>query len=180
MYVDGVRSPRLVRIDLTNRIEPSSRPGVYWGANGKNTEFGLREIVQIHDGVFRRANIENAFSDFSFEVRSSAGHIIASDGTVRGETDGALVGHLDVSGMNSPRALAVDSTSNRVFLLAARAPFGLTAHDLGTLQRLATIRVPGGVRAGDTARMIRWGPDGLAYVDRQRLYLLRWTHVGPG
>jgi len=76
-------------------------------------------------------------------------------------------------------SLAVDASLGRAFALVGNA---IAVYDLNNFQLLGTVPVSGvslGHPASAYPHLVRWGGDGLAFVDTDEVFLVRSPLFGP-
>jgi trimeric autotransporter adhesin len=144
-----------------------------YGFNNAHTGFEFFTIGVSSDGLRHTSQTRGLISGFYTDIEGAAGRIYGTDGSV---VDPELL--TKVGSLAGSIAIAVDPTVGRAFLLE-NASIGV--YDLNTFQRLGTIPVAGWKMdhpARIIHRMVRWGKDGLAFLDLDELFIVRSPIIG--
>jgi len=144
-----------------------------FGFNFESTEFGLRRVNVGPEGATEVWVQSGLIDGFFGRIQVVGDQIYGGDGSV---VDGDLRQRLGSCAMAG--WLAVDRELGRAFYWADAT---IKVCDLATFQSLGSITVPGVVSPHPAERhnLIRWGADGLAFSDGQKIYLVRTPLAAP-
>jgi hypothetical protein len=157
-----------------NRIEFLDRPDALYGFNNAHTGFEFFTIGIDAAGARHLTTNGGLVAGFYTDIVGAAGRIYGTDGSVVDPERRVKLGSF---GGGSP--VAVDPATGRIF---APRDGGLQVYDANTFQLLATLPWPAGVSFNlydGTAKMLRVGTDGLAFVDEDELIIIRGPMIGP-
>jgi hypothetical protein len=182
VYDDGVARPTSSPGHTGgNRIVFLDDPAVLYGYNNAHTGFEFFTIALDAAGARHAATSGGLISGFYTDIEGAAGRVYSTAGHVVDAGRRQLVGTFSGVGTFSAAAsVAVDPRTGRAFFVNET---GVGVYDLNTFQLLGTI--PLGATAGfdhpalAATRLVRWGEDGLAFLDQTKLYLLRSPLVAP-
>jgi hypothetical protein len=158
-----------------NRIEFLESPNVLYGFNNAHTGFEFFMIGIDAAGARHLSATGGLISGFYTDIYGAAGRIYGTDGSVVDADQRTKVGSFSAGG----DALASDPDLGRAFMLSGSQ---INVYDLNTFQLLGSVSVPTPSLdhpALRSTRLLRWGPDGLAFVDQTRLIILRSPIFGP-
>ncbi|HEX8209948.1 MAG TPA: IPT/TIG domain-containing protein [Longimicrobium sp.] len=160
-----------------SRIEFSDSASVLYGSDLDQSTFytlavdasGARHLNATPD------MIHPLYSD----IVRGPGRIYSTDGSVIDADRRVRLGTLE-RGLS----LAVDPALGRVFVLRDPIPTGngIAVYDLNTFQLLGTVLVSNLAfhhPAARSARLLRWGRDGLAFLDQDELVIIRTPIAAP-
>jgi hypothetical protein len=161
VFDNGVMRPSVGRYPHeVNRIEAVTSDRVY----GIEGETGRDEFVRLDldaNGVSATEAVAGISAAASFDLTYAAGRIYLSDGQVIDPEAEVVVGRFSLGGNR-----AVDPSSGHIFF-TSRA--GLSMHDLDTFVTLETRELP---PADHNIWPVRWGTDGLAYINDDSMVIL--------
>lgn len=131
-----------------------------FSANNESSGFDFYTLAVNASGVSLSHDAPNAFSSFSNRIHFDAGTklVYSDDGHVVNPTTGTAAGTFSTSGLMVP-----DSTLNKAFFLTGigSPSVTITSFDLTLFTKIDSITVSG--VTGNPQRLIRWGPNGLAF-----------------
>ncbi|HEX2203194.1 MAG TPA: IPT/TIG domain-containing protein [Longimicrobium sp.] len=171
---DGT-TPRPVRggpDHISNDLEFGASPSLLYAMDLETSEDALRRLTVAPDGVRHISGVGGLF--YGGPITYAAGRIYTRLGSVVDAETLAELPRVPVDEyevalfLPDPalgRAFAVTSTELQVF-------------DLNTRTKVATVPLPPEV-IYLRAKLVRWGPDGLAFADDTRVYLLRSPLFAP-
>lgn len=157
-----------------NRIEFLESASVLYGYNNAHTGFEFFTMTVDAAGVRHSVTSSGLVSGFYTDIVGESGRIYGTNGAV---VDAGRRVRLGQIGGGS--ALAVDARLGRAFVLADG---GINVYDLNTFQLLGSVPVPGPSfehPALLVSRLVRWGTDGLAFLDQDEVYIVRSPLFGP-
>lgn len=157
------------------RIEFLESASVLYGFNNAHTGFEFFTIAVEPSGARHIAETRGLISGFYTNIEGAAGRIYGTDGSVVDAERRVRVGTLGASGS----AIMADPATGRVFMIAEG---GIRVYDMNTYQLLGIIPVSGfsfDHPALANTRLVRWGSDGLAFLDQDELFLIRSPIVAP-
>lgn len=162
-----------------DRIEFLESASVLYGYNHSGSGFRLYTLAVDAGGAQHAAETGGLVSGYYTDIVGAAGRIYGTDGSVVDVERKAKLGTL-TPGLS----IAVDAAMGRAYVLRDPIPSGggLAVYDLNTFQLLAMI--PLADLSFDhpyalSTRLVRWGQDGLAFLDRDELILIRSPVVAP-
>jgi hypothetical protein len=168
-----------------NRIAVLEAPGVVYGFNNSSSGWELFEIAVDHSGARHASTTPSLIRGFTTDIVGVDGRIYATDGSVVDAERRTKVGAFPVNCAAFTvdpvicSAITVDAETGRAYMLVTGA---VQVYDLNTFQLLGTINVPGYSLAPFGAafsRLVRWGADGLAFRDREEIFIVRSPVVAP-
>jgi hypothetical protein len=146
-----------------------------YGYNNETSDFTFRTVAVLPTGP---AVVRTAFgliSGYYTRIRSAAGRVYASGGQVIDAGRQSLVGTVGRGSAAEP-----DAALGRLFMLDDAGT--ITAWDMNLLSSLGSVNTGSSSNehpAVGRVRLVRWGSDGLAFRDGQRIYILRTPLAGP-
>lgn len=158
-----------------NRLAVLSSPDTVYGYNNAHTGFGFYTILLDANGARHATETGGLISGFYTQIVGAAGRIYGTDGSIVDAARRVRVGALPVSGAS----IAVDPALGRAFVLTGT---GVSVYDLNNFQLLGTVAVSGYAGnhpASDYPHIVRWGTDGIAFLDADEVFLLRSPLFGP-
>ena len=176
VYDDGVARPTSSPGHTGgNRIEFLDSPSMLYGYNNAHTGFEFFRISIDASGARHVSENGGLISGFYTDIVGAAGRIYGTDGSVVDAEQRTRIG----SFATSATALAVDPDLGRAYMIVGSE---LRIYDLNTFQHLATLTVPSlsfDHPALVSTRLLRWGTDGLAFIDQTRFFTVRSPIIGP-
>jgi hypothetical protein len=144
-----------------------------YGYNFETTEFGLRRVHVGPEGATEVWVKSGLIDGFYNRMQVVGDQIYGGIGVV---VDGDLRERLGSCGLAG--WLAVDRYLGRAFYQWGDKIF---VCELATYQLLGILTIPGAVAPASVARLnlVRWGTDGLAFSDGQKIYLVRTPLASP-
>ncbi|HEX6042833.1 IPT/TIG domain-containing protein [Longimicrobium sp.] len=152
---------------------------VMYGFDNYSSERGLRTFRVDAQGVTETRVALGLIGGGYTRILFSAGRVYGSSGDVADAARGVRIGQFD-AGIN-PSAWAVDTQLGRAYFMNS-SNGTLTVFDVNTFQQLGSVYVAymnSEHPAAYTERLVRWGTDGLALNDGQRIYLFRTPVAAP-
>ena len=149
---------------------------MFYGYNNAHTGFEFFTIGIDASGARHLSAQGGLIGGFYTDIVGAAGRIYGTDGSVVDAERRTKVGSFAGGLVN---ALAVDPALGRAYLLNGSQ---LGVYDLNNFQLLGTVTVP--TPSFDhpalvSTRLLRWGTDGVAFLDQTRLIILRSPIIGP-
>jgi hypothetical protein len=170
IYDDGAARPRSSAGHTgADRIEFLSSSSNLYGFNNSGSGFRFYTVGVDLSGARHLRESPGLISGYYTDIIGAPGRIYGTDGSVVDAERHERVGSLGRSGS----ALAVDAETGRAFLIGEA---GIHVYDLNNFQLLGTIPITGynfGHPANARVRLVRWGADGLAFRDQDRLFVVR-------
>jgi hypothetical protein len=159
----------------SNSITLGAQAGVLYGFNNETTEFGVRRLVVDPTGI-REVKVQGGLINFfSRHIRQSAGRIYSSGGEIIDADRLQSVGSLPSGGMS----VLPDTALGRAYVLQETGV--IQVFDLYTFQSLGSVQANGSAIDSFNSRvhLVKWGTDGLAFVDGAQLFLIRTPLAAP-
>lgn len=175
VYDDGVPRPNIARLGDSRLIEFSESPSRLYGHDNLTTSFAVTRLQVDDSGVSFVDTAWNLTSGFNQEMEFDNGLLYMSSGTVIDPEAERAVG--TCPGIRLPALVRPDSSVGRIFFLTGEGPTrALLAFDMGSLQQVGSLAVPG--VSGKASSLVRFGTDGLAFrTDDNQLFLIRTALV---
>jgi hypothetical protein len=151
-----------------SRLEFLDSPSEFYGFNHEDTGFEVFRLSLDEDGVRSIDASGGLIGGFETDIVGAAGRLYGTDGSVVDPERLALVGRFPLEG-----AVAIDPESGRAFFHRAG---DIRIVDLNTFEILASVHVPGMESNGQpwvSTRIVRWGAEGLAFLDPDELFIVR-------
>lgn len=145
-----------------SRIEFLESPSVLYGFNNLHTGFEFFTIAVDLDGARHVHQTGGLFYGFATDIAGASGRMYGTDGSVVDAGRRVKLGTL----ANTGSAVTADPVTGRIFMATGS---GIQVFDMNTYQLLGTLDVP----AAATPVLVRWGEDGLAFLDEENVYLIR-------
>jgi DNA-binding beta-propeller fold protein YncE len=161
-YENGVMRPHLASV--TNRIEPSANPAIFFGYQTWSSGFAFRQLLLDANGMNLVAESANLISGFQTEIRSDGDTVFTSTGV---EIDGAGMIRMGTFPLaNSSALICPDLAANRVYFTDARGSSSgqidaIKAFEPTTFAFMRQLTLP----AIWPRSFIRWGTNGLAIAE---------------
>jgi hypothetical protein len=171
VYDDGVQRPAFLSDQNQNpTVLAFGRGGTLYGYNDHDTGHELTTMAVGPGGVSRVRVQRDLINGFTARIVFAGGRVYSSPGHVVDPELNRRLGRLGTGGT----AIAVDASLGRAFVVGNGT---LTAYDLNTFQVLGSVIVSSAVNESQSAfgrgRLLRWGIDGLAFRDLNRVYVFR-------
>lgn len=156
-----------------NRIEVLESASVLYGYNNAHTGFEFFTMGVDATGVRHSATTGGLVGGFYTDIVGESGRIYGTDGSIVDAERRVRLGSI-----GGGIALAVDPRLGRAFVLTES---GIRVYDLNTFQLLGSVAVSGGFEhpALLVSRLVRWGNDGVAFLDEDQLFIVRSPLFGP-
>lgn len=163
----------------SNSVAFGESAAVMYGYINASSEFGFRTFRLNAQGLTETNVHTNLLDGYSTHIRYAAGRVYGSTGRVVDAGRRVRVGTFAVDPF--PSTFAVDAQLGRAFFIHSDQG-QLSVFDLNTFQELGSAFVtfmnnPHPVHAIE--RLVRWGPNGLAGNDGERIYIFRSALAGP-
>jgi IPT/TIG domain len=175
LYDEGVPRPRCTQ--GSNTIAFGESAGVLYGHNNESSEFGFRTLGVVPDGLDVVRVTDRAFFGYDDRIHYAAGRVYSEFGPV---ADAGAHVQVGVAGPQGEGLAALpDAELGRVFILQR---FSIEVYDINHFALLGSIPLSGfhdehpGVKL---IRLVRWGTDGLAFRDGEKIHILRSPIAGP-
>lgn len=177
VYDDGIARPTSSPGHTGgNRIEFLDSPSMLYGYNNSHTGFEFFRIAIDASGARHASENRGLISGFYTDIVGAAGRIYGTDGSVVDAEQRVRIGSF---GTNA-NAIAIDPELGRAYLLVGAE---IRVYDLNTFQHLASLTIAGAPSfdhpAAPSPRLLRWGTDGLAFLDMTRFFTVRSPIIGP-
>ena len=156
------------------RIEFLSSASVLYGYNNAHTGFEFFTIGIDSSGARHIWETPGLISGFYTDIVGAAGRIYGTDGSVVDAERRVKIGTFASAG-----PVAVDVATGRAFFLGES---GISVYDLTTFILLGTIPLSGASfdhPAVANTRLVRWGTNGLAFLDKDELFIITSPLVAP-
>ena len=177
LYDDGVPRPRCTH--GSNTIAFGESAAVLYGHDNESSGFEFRTLGVVPDGLEVVKATFRAFFGYDDRIHYAAGRVYSEFGPV---ADAAA--HVQVGVVGSPGegiAALPDAELGRVFVLRPESA-SIEVYDINHFASLGSIPVgPFNVEhpAVKLIRLVRWGTDGLAFRDGEKIHILRTPIAGP-
>jgi hypothetical protein len=148
-------------------------PDRLYGYNDLSTGFQFYTIAVTANGASNERETQGLIGRFRTDLVGAAGRVYGSDGSIVDAERHERVGSLTIG-----HAILPDPVTGRVYVLVNS---GIDVFDMNTFASLGTIPVSGYEFAPPADRVlpfVRWGADGLAFLDRDELFIVRSPIVG--
>lgn len=157
-----------------NRIEVLESASVVYGYNNAHTGFEFFTMGVNAAGIRHSVVTGGLLSGFGTDIVGAAGRIYGTDGSVVDAERATRLGRLGTGGAG----VAVHPALGRAFVLTGT---GIAVYDLNTYQLLGTVPAPAGFDQFGLSysTLVRWGDDGVAYLDQDQLFIIRSPIFGP-
>jgi hypothetical protein len=157
------------------RIEFLGSPSTLYGYNNSHTGFEFFTMSVDAGGVKHVNETRGLVNGFYTDIVGASGRIYGYDGSVVDAERRTRIGSLGVNSFG----LAADPATGRVFMISSG---GIHVRDMNTFQELGVIPVadfnlPHPAAFGSP--LVRWGTNGLAFLDENELFIIRSPLVAP-
>lgn len=166
-----------------NSIQWGSSASTLYAANGETTGFDLYVLSVDASGVVLTKDYAEAFSGFGNAIRfdPGTGLVYGSGGRVVDPATGLTVGTYPAAGYWQ-RSMVPDSSLGSAFFATGDGGFPSTtvrlqAFHLTSFYPTRSTDIP--VLQGEPRRLVRWGPDGVAFIAGRQIVLARGPTVLP-
>jgi hypothetical protein len=157
-----------------NRIEFLATPDTLYGFNNAHTGFEFFTISIDASGARHVAQTSGLISGFYTQITGASGRIYGTDGSIVDAERRVRVGSIGGSA-----SVTVDAALGRAFALVDA---GIAVYDLNNFQLLGTVPVSA-VSLDHPAlaypHIVRWGRDGVAFLDSDEVFLIRSPLFAP-
>jgi hypothetical protein len=161
-----------------NRIEFLESPSVLYGFNNAHTGFEFFTIGVDAAGARHLIATGGLISGFYTNIVGAAGRIYGTDGSIVDAERRVRIGTFGQGG-----SIAIDTELGRAYILNNLIGASqLSVYDLNTFGFLGSVSFPAASfhhAALLSPRLVRWGSDGLAFLDQTRLFIIRSPIIGP-
>jgi hypothetical protein len=176
VYDDGIARPQSSPGHTgANRLEVLDSPTVLYGYNNAHTGFEFFTLGVDASGVRHLHATGGLIAGHYTHIVGAAARIYGTDGSIVDAERRVEVGSFPA--LSS--ALLPDPATGRVFMLTGS---GIAVYDLNNFQLLGTVPVSGIALdhpAIISPRLVRWGTDGIAFLDADELFLVRSPIFAP-
>ena len=176
VYDDGIARPTSSSGHTGgNRIEFLDSPSMLYGFNNSHTGFEFFRIAIDASGARHVSEDRGLISGFYTDIVGAAGRIYGTDGSIVDAEQRVRIGSFGTTA----NAISVDPDLGRAYLLIGAE---IRVYDLNTFQHLASLPIPAPSfdhPATVSTRLLRWGTDGLAFLDQTRFITVRSPIIGP-
>lgn len=161
-YENGVMRPQLAGI--TNRIEPSANPAIFFGYQTWSSGFAFRQLLLDANGMSLVTESQNLISGFNTDIRSDGDTVFSTTGV---EVDGSGMIRTGTFPLANLSALTCpDLAANRVYFTDARGSTSgqidaIKAFEPTTFAFMRQLTLP----AIWPRSFIRWGTNGFAIAE---------------
>jgi len=181
MFVNGNQLPVEPPPYTENNSFAFNEAGTFiYGYNNENTEFGFHTMSVGSDGLTLLSTTTGMVNQGYARMEYASGRAYFTNGVVVDAEQRLKVGAFITPNFGSVSAVYADAVLGRIFLLADNT---LDAYDMNSFAFLGSVTLPTTVNMEHQAvgliRLVRWGTDGLAFRDGQRIYILRTTLAAP-
>lgn len=171
-YDHGVPRPVITTEHLgSNVIEFGAQAGTLYGYDHESTEFGSRTMRVDPSGVEITSLTTRLFVGFNLDFVFDGQWAIATSGQAVDPGSETAVGSYWPFGPTTASVVS-DPANDAVFFLKGGT---ISVYDRDDFTLRSTILIPGA--SSQTASLMRWGADGLAFRDRTNN--LVWLYNGP-
>lgn len=176
VYDDGLPRPQSSPGHTgANRLEVLDSPSIMYGYNNAHTGFEFFTLAVDASGIRHVNATGGLIGGFYTHIVGAAARIYGTDGSIVDAERRVKVGSFPAGSS----AILPDPATGRAFMLVGS---GIAVYDLNNFQLLATVPVAN-VNLDHPAlispRLVRWGPDGIAFLDADDLFLVRSPIFAP-
>jgi hypothetical protein len=178
LYDDGVRRGDCMPRDRGSSITFGQGGLELYAYNKDNTEFGFRTYRVLTGGLQETRSSENLISGFAARIHYASGRVYSDKGAVVDPGRHVRVGAMTVDAF--ALAAVPDPAVGRVFVLDMGGT--VTVYDMNHFTTLGSFHVgalgnehPANMRY----RLVRWGSDGLAFRDGEKIFIVRTPIAAP-
>jgi len=177
-YENGIMRPHLASV--TNRIEPSADPEIYFGFQTWSSGFSFRRLRLDGNGMNLVSENVNLISGFQTEIRSDGDTVFTNTGV---EVDGARMTRSGTFPLLTATVVCPDLAANRVYFIDLRSSNDTALDRIKafepttfSLSRQLTLPVPIWPKS-----FVRWGTNGLAIgrADADSILLISSNRLVP-
>ena len=181
IYVNGNRLPVEPPTYTENNSFAFNEAGTFlYGYNNENTEFGFHTMGVGSDGLTLLSTTTGLVNQGYARMEYASGRAYFTNGVVVDAEQRLKVGAFNTPNFGSVSAVYADAVLGRIFLLADNT---IDVYDMNSFAFIGSVSLPTAVNMEHQAvgliRLVRWGTDGLAFRDGQRIYILRTTLAAP-
>jgi hypothetical protein len=164
IFDDGVMRPETTEEHSGARLIAIADATTVYGFNNATTEYGTRRLRIKPTGIVEEFVDGSLISGWYLDFVYEGGRLFTTMGTAVDTASMLKVGPYPANG-----AVASESSTNRVYyVINDSGNRVLVAFDRATFTEVA--RVTLGASAGSPRQMIRWGSQGLAYLEYPDVY----------
>lgn len=176
VYDDGVQRGTSANHTGSTSIAFSGRSAtLLYGYNNNSTGYEFTTLAIDARGIREIRMVRELIASFSVRIVGANGRLYGTNGGIVDPELLTRTGSFSGSQLAGTTAVYPDPALGRVFFLSDGV---ISAFDMNTLRSLGTINAPGTINEDPWTtrlRLVRWGPDGLAYRDGMKVYILRTT-----
>jgi trimeric autotransporter adhesin len=158
-----------------NRIAFLASPDTLYGYNNAHSGFEFFTIALDATGARHAFTNGGLIGGYYTQITGGAGRIYGTDGSVVDAQRRTRVGTFGIASSST----AVDPVLGRAFMLVDS---GIAVYDLNNFQHLGTVAVPNislTHPALSYPHLVRWGTNGLAFLDEDEVFIVRSPLFGP-
>jgi hypothetical protein len=158
-----------------NRIEFLDQPDTLYGYNNAHTGFEFFTISIDEAGARHAFATGGLIAGFYTQITGAAGRIYGTDGSIVDAERRVKVGSFPTG----TASMTVAPALGRAFMLQGD---GIAVYDLNNYQLLGTVPVSGYALdhpALAYPHLVRWGSDGVAFLDTDEVFLVRSPLFAP-
>ena len=176
VYDDGIPRPQSSSGHTgANRLEVLDSPSIMYGYNNAHTGFEFFTLGVDASGIRHLNATGGLIGGFYTHIAGAAGRIYGTDGSIVDAERRVKIGSFAAGSS----AILPDPATGRAFMLVGS---GIAVYDLNNFQLLGTVPVTG-INLDHPAlispRLVRWGSDGIAFLDADDLFLVRSPIFAP-
>lgn len=175
-YDNGVMRPN--KVYVTNRIEASADPAIFFGYQNWSSGFTFRQLRLDANGMTLLSETGYLIDGFYTDIRSDGNTVFSNTGV---EVDGATLQRLGTFPVVNPNAVCPDLVSDRVYFADVQSSSfqgGISAFEPTTFALARRLTIPMPIWPGS---YIRWGANGLAMgrADSDSITLINSNRLVP-
>ena len=176
VYDDGIPRPQSSPGHTgANRLEVLDSPSIMYGYNNAHTGFEFFTLGVDASGIRHLNATGGLIGGFYTQIVGAAARIYGTDGSIVDAERRVKVGSFPAGSS----AILPDPATGRAFMLVGS---GIAVYDLNNFQLLGTVPVAN-INLDHPAlispRLVRWGSDGIAFLDADDLFLVRSPVFAP-
>jgi hypothetical protein len=158
-----------------NRLEVLDSPSVMYGYNNAHTGFEFFTLGVDASGIRHLNATGGLIGGFYTHIVGAAARIYGTDGSIVDAERRVKIGSFPAGSY----ALLPDPATGRAFMMVGG---GIAVYDLNNFQLLGTVPVAN-INLDHPAlispRLVRWGSDGIAFLDFDDLFVVRSPIFAP-
>jgi hypothetical protein len=181
VWDDGVPRSALQHTG-SNTIAAGDSAGILYGYTNESSGFEFQVMSVAPSGIQVLRNTAGVLSSWGLKITYANGRIYGSNGYVGDPSRLVRVGTFAPTGFSVH--MTPDPERGRAYFIAEDPAttngYAVEAYDLNTLRRLGTVPIGeiSALLSEPRGRLIRWGPDGLAFATGGRVFIVRTSLAG--